>query len=63
VTLYFTESSLRMSATRSDAELDAARADIVARAGRIRSGDFAATPSKGTCERCDYAPMCPSRLI
>ncbi len=62
VTLYFTESSLRMSATRSDAELDAARADIVARAARIRSGDFAATPSKATCERCDYAAICPSRL-
>ena len=62
VTLYFTESSMRMSSTRSDEELDAARADILARAARIRSGDFAATPARSTCERCDYAAICPSRL-
>lgn len=63
VTLYFTESSIRMSSTRSDLELDAARADILDRAARIRSGDFAATPSRTTCERCDYAALCPSRII
>ena len=62
VTLYFTESSMRMSSTRSDAELDAARTDILARAARIRSGDFAATPTKAACERCDFAAICPSRL-
>ena len=28
---------------------------------RIRSGDFAATPSQRTCGWCDYAAMCPSR--
>ena len=62
VTLYFTESSMRMSSTRSDVELDAARADILDRAARIRSGDFAATPSRSTCDRCDYAAICPSRI-
>jgi DNA helicase II / ATP-dependent DNA helicase PcrA len=62
VTLYFTESSMRMSSTRSDAELDVARTDILARAARIRSGDFAATPTKAACERCDFAAICPSRL-
>ncbi|HEY7937880.1 MAG TPA: ATP-dependent DNA helicase [Candidatus Limnocylindrales bacterium] len=62
VTLYFTESSIRMSTTRTDAELDAARLDILARAARIRSGDFAATPSKRTCGYCDYAALCPSRV-
>jgi len=62
VTLYFTESSIRMSSTRSDEELNAARADILARAARIRSGDFAATPSKAACERCDFAAICPSRM-
>jgi hypothetical protein len=62
VTLYFTESSMRTSSTRSDDELDAARADIVTRAARIRSGDFAATPSQKVCERCSYAGLCPSRI-
>jgi DNA helicase-2/ATP-dependent DNA helicase PcrA len=62
VTLYFTESSIRMSTTRTDTQLDAARADILARAARIRSGDFAATPSKATCEHCDFAALCPSRM-
>ncbi len=62
VTLYFTESSIRMSTTRTDEQLDVARQQILERAARIRSGDFAATPSKKTCERCDFAALCPSRV-
>jgi DNA helicase-2/ATP-dependent DNA helicase PcrA len=61
VTLYFTESATRLSTVRTDGQLDAARADILARVARIRSGDFAATPSGNACHWCDYAPMCPSR--
>jgi RecB family exonuclease len=62
VTLYFTESSTRMSTTRTDDDLDAARTDILARTARIRSGDFAATPSDKVCGRCDFARLCPSRM-
>lgn len=62
VTLYFTESATRMSTTRTDADLDTARADILARTARIRSGDFAATPSADACRWCDYARLCPSRI-
>jgi hypothetical protein len=51
-----------MSTTRTDEQLDAARSDLLARAARIRSGDFAATPSSNACQRCDFAAMCPSRL-
>ena len=50
-----------MSTTRTDTDLDAARADILARTARIRSGDFAATPSAEACRWCDYARLCPSR--
>ena len=62
VTLYYTESATRLSTTRTDEELDATRADILARVARIRSGDFAATPSPRVCGWCDYAAMCPSRM-
>jgi RecB family exonuclease len=62
VTLYFTESATRLSTTRTDEQLDAARADILARTARIRSGDFAATPSAQVCRYCDYARLCPSRI-
>lgn len=62
VTLYFTESATRMSTTRTDADLDAARVDILARTARIRSGNFAATPSADVCRWCDYARLCPSRV-
>jgi putative RecB family exonuclease len=62
VTLYFTESATRMSTTRTDAQLDTVRAEILERVARIRSGDFAATPSAEACRRCDYARLCPSRL-
>ncbi|MDQ6682703.1 MAG: PD-(D/E)XK nuclease family protein, partial [Chloroflexota bacterium] len=62
VTLYFTESATRMSTTRTDAQLDAARDDILARTALIRSGAFAATPSLEACRYCDYARLCPSRV-
>jgi RecB family exonuclease len=63
VTLYFTESSTRMSTSRSDEALDAARADLLARAARLRSGDFAATPTSKICGWCDYRAMCPARVV
>ncbi|MBA3235251.1 MAG: PD-(D/E)XK nuclease family protein [Chloroflexi bacterium] len=59
VTLYFTESALRLSTTRSDEQLDAARADVLARVARIRAGEFAATPSADACRWCDWRAMCP----
>ena len=61
MTLYFTESATRLSTARTDAQLDAARTDILARTARIRSGDFAATPSANVCRWCDFARLCPSR--
>jgi len=62
VTLYFTESATRMSTTRANEQLDAARDELVAWVQRVRAGDFVATPSPSACWRCDYAPMCPSRM-
>lgn len=61
VTLYFTEAATRLSTVRSDEQLDAAREELLARAARIRSGDFAATPSERQCSWCDYRAVCPSR--
>jgi CRISPR/Cas system-associated exonuclease Cas4 (RecB family) len=62
VTLYFTESALRLSTTRTDEQLDLARSDVLARISRMRAGEFAATPSQKTCEYCDYREMCPERV-
>ena len=61
VTLYFTESALRLSTTRTDDQLDAARADVLARVSRMRAGEFGATPGR-VCEWCDYRAMCPERV-
>ena len=63
VTLYFTESATRMSTTRTDEQLDAARDDILARAARVRSGDFAATPSRTPAGGATIAAMCPERSL
>jgi RecB family exonuclease len=61
LTLYFAESDLALSTTRSDEQLDAFRDRLVAIAARIRSGDFAANPEYRRCARCDYRAICPSR--
>jgi DNA helicase-2/ATP-dependent DNA helicase PcrA len=62
VTLYFTESATRLSTTRTNEQLDAVRDDILARVARIRTGDFAATPSAKVCGYCDFRAMCPERM-
>ena len=62
VTLYFTESALRLSTTRTDEQLDLARADVLARVARMRAGEFAATPSVDACRYCDWRAMCPERV-
>ncbi|CAN5582646.1 hypothetical protein BH23CHL7_BH23CHL7_16090 [soil metagenome] len=62
VTLYFTESALRRSTTRTDEQLDLARADILARVARMQTGDFAAMPGD-VCRWCDFAQMCPEREV
>ncbi len=51
-----------MTTTRSEDQLDQARDELVAWVTRVRSGDFAATPSENVCWRCDYAQLCPSRV-
>ena len=61
VTLYFTESAQRMSTTRTDEQLDAARVEILDRVALIRAGEFTATPGK-SCQWCDYRAMCPERV-
>jgi len=60
VTLYFTESATRMSTTRTDEQLDLARADILARVARIRAGEFTANPGDA-CRWCNWRAMCPER--
>ncbi len=61
VTLDFTESALRLSTTRTDEQLDLARADVLARVSRMRAGEFGATQGE-PCRWCDYRPMCPERV-
>jgi RecB family exonuclease len=60
VTLYFTESALRLSTTRTDEQLDLVRADVVERIALMRAGEFIATPGE-PCRYCDFRAMCPSR--
>ena len=60
VTLYFTESALRLSTTRTDEQLDLARADVLARVSRMRAGEFGATPGR-VCEWCETLKPSPRR--
>jgi RecB family exonuclease len=62
LTLYFTESATRQSTTRNDGQLDAVRDDVLARVARMRTGDFAVTPSARVCGYCDFRAMCPERV-
>ena len=58
-----TSSRIAIASSRgTEADLDAASADILARTARIRSGDFAATQSADACRWSDYARLCPMAM-
>jgi RecB family exonuclease len=59
--LYFAESDLALSTTRTGEQLDAFQDHLIQVARRIRSGDFAANPEYRRCARCEYREICPSR--
>ncbi|HEY5489317.1 MAG TPA: ATP-dependent DNA helicase [Candidatus Limnocylindrales bacterium] len=61
LTLYFTERDLALSTTRTPEQLAEFRQDVIAKAKRIRSGDFTASPDMWRCGRCEYRLICPSR--
>jgi DNA helicase II / ATP-dependent DNA helicase PcrA len=61
LTLYFTERDLPLSTTRTPEQLAEFRQEVIAKARRIRSGDFTATPDMWRCGRCEYRLICPSR--
>lgn len=61
LTLYFTESDLALSTTRTDEQLEQFRTRTLEVARRIRSGDFAANPDYRRCSWCDWRRLCPSR--
>jgi hypothetical protein len=51
-----------MSTTRTDEQLDLVRDELATWVARVRSGDFAATPSSSVCHWCDYDALCPERV-
>jgi ATP-dependent exoDNAse (exonuclease V) beta subunit len=61
LTLYFTETDQALSTSRTPEQLDAFRTLLLDTARRIRSGDFAATPTEKICGWCDFRRICPSR--
>jgi RecB family exonuclease len=63
ITLDFVEHGLRLSASRTDSELDGVRESLAARARAIRSSGFAPTPSDRACGWCDFGMLCPASAL
>ena len=61
LTLYFTESDMAVSTTRTPEQLAAHAATLTSLAMSLRSGDFTAMPSYLACAWCDFSRVCPSR--
>jgi superfamily I DNA/RNA helicase/RecB family exonuclease len=62
LTLYFTESDMAVSTTRSPEQLEQHAADLTQLAMSMRAGDFAAMPDYRKCDWCDFNRVCPSRF-
>ena len=62
VTLDFVEHGLRLSAARTDAELDGVRYWLIDRAREVRESGYSPTPSERACGWCDFRAMCPAAV-
>lgn len=58
LSLYFLDGSEKVSTTRSDAQLNACREEVMACAKEISQSDFSPTPGYH-CRYCDYRLLCP----
>ncbi len=61
LTLYFTESDMAVSTTRTPEQLDEHAASLTSLAMSLRAGDFTAMPDYQACGWCDFSRVCPSR--
>jgi RecB family exonuclease len=62
VTLYFVEQGLRLSAARTDADLDRVRDWLIGRAREVRDSGYSPTPSSRACGWCDFKAICPASV-
>ena len=61
LTLYFTESDMAVSTTRTPEQLDDHAVELTQMAMSMRAGDFTAMPDYRKCDWCDFSRVCPSR--
>jgi hypothetical protein len=59
LTFYNLTTNSPVSSTRSEKDLEKARAQIAEAADNIRAGQFPAKPGFH-CRFCDYQPICPA---
>jgi RecB family exonuclease len=62
VTLDFVEHGLRLSAVRTDADLNGLRDWLTDRAREIRESGYSPTPSERACGWCDFSGICPASV-
>ncbi len=58
MSLYFVEQGEKVTTTRTQAQLEKKRADVVKVIKEMQSGNFEATPGKH-CSWCDFRAICP----
>lgn len=61
--LYFLKDNQKISTERSESSLLEAKAKIWEIVGKIKDGNFKATPDKTICKFCDYRKICPEALV
>jgi len=62
LSLYFIDGNVKVSTTRTDIQLDAARDSIKKTIEAIENSDFKPTPNF-LCDYCDFRQICPVRKI
>ncbi len=63
LTFYYLNDNSKLSFLGSDKEIAALQDKLLETILKIRSGDFAATPSQFTCRSCDFKEICEFRIL
>ena len=62
VSFYYLRENRALSFEQGPEDFERTRALVLEKIRRIRSGDFAPTPTSGKCRRCDFRSVCPASL-
>ena len=60
LTYFFVEDDIKVSTERNEKDIDKLKSEVIEVTKKIQSNNFSPTPSRDSCNFCDFKEICPS---